>query len=270
MVKAAEAGGVLEPVLGRLADYLERTKAIQDEILSAMLYPFLVLAVGAGAVLMLLNFVIPQFAGVFTDAGEILPLSTRLLLAVSDLTARYFWVLIGAVILAALGFHGYTQSEQGKAQWDRAKLRLPVLGRLLRELEIARFTRTLGTLLESGVPVLLALNIVGEMVSNVSLSRALPRLREGVKKGEGISGPMKACGVFPLMAVYMVKVGEESGRLEEMLLRVAEFYDQHVRNSVKRLLSLLEPLLILALGVVVGFIVLSILMAIFSLSDLPF
>ncbi len=269
MVKAGETGGVLELVLGRLGDYLERVKAIREEILSAMLYPLLVLLVGAGAVVMLLNFVIPQFAGIFGEADELLPVSTQFLLAVSDFTARYSWFLLGAVVLGVLGFHGYAQSEEGRAMWDRAKLRVPVFGELIREFEIARFTRTLGTLLESGVPVLVALGIVGEMVNNVSLAQALPRIREGVKKGEGISGPLKACGIFPPMAVYMAKVGEETGRLEEMLIRVADFYDQHVKTSVKRLLSLLEPLLILGLGVVVGFIVLSMLLAIFSLGDLP-
>ncbi len=269
MVKAGETGGVLEVVLGRLGDYLERVKAIRDEIFSAMLYPFLVLLVGAGAVIMLLNFVIPQFAGVFADAGELLPLSTRVLLAVSDFTAGYFWILIGAAVVIALAVHSYVQTEAGRAMWDRAKLRIPIFGKLIREFEIARFARTLGTLLESGVPVLHALGIVGEMVNNVSLAQALPRLRDGVKKGEGISGPLKASGIFPPLAVYMTKVGEEAGRLEEMLLRVADFFDQHVKTSVKRLLSLLEPVLILALGMVVGFIVLSMLMAIFSLSDLP-
>ncbi len=269
MVKAGETGGILELVLGRLGDYLERVKSIREEILSAMLYPLLVLAVGAGAIAMLLNFVIPQFAGIFGETGELLPLSTQLLLAVSDFTTRYSWFLLGAVVLGVLGFHGYTQSEEGKAMWDRAKLRIPVLGNLICEFEVARFTRTLGTLLESGVPVLLALGIVGEIVSNEGIAQALPRLREGVKKGEGISGPMKACGIFPPMATYMAKVGEEAGRLEEMLLRIADFYDQHVKTSIKRLLALLEPLLILALGIVVGFIVLSMLLAIFSMGDLP-
>jgi general secretion pathway protein F len=270
MIKAAEVGGVLEPVLSRLADYLVRVKAIRDEIVSALLYPVLVLAVGAGAVVMLLNFVIPQFAGVFAEAGAALPYSTQLLLGMSDLTVRYGWFLIAAAVLSAVGFHGYTQTAQGRARWDRIKLNAPILGQLIHEFEIARFTRTLATLLESGVPVLLALNIVGEMVGNVSLAAVLPRLRDGIKRGDGISGPMRACGFFPPMAVYMAKVGEESGRLEEMLLRVADFYDQHVNTSVKRFLSLLEPLLILALGAVVGFIVLSMLLAIFSLSSFSF
>lgn len=270
MVKAGEAGGVLELVLGRLAAFMESTKALRDEILSALLYPSLVMAVGGGAVFVLLDFVIPRFARLFAEAGQLLPLSTRILLGISALTAGYWWVFLGLLILGGLGVRGYIQTEEGKAMWDHLKLRLPVLGRLIRELEVARFARTLGTLLQSGVPILTALSIVAETIGNVAIARALPRLKEGVKRGEGIAGPLKACGVFPPMAVHMAKVGEETGRLEEMLLKVADVYDGRVKTSLKRLLSLLEPLLILSLGLIVGFIVLSMLLAIFSISEVPF
>lgn len=269
MVKAGEAGGVLELVLGRLAAFMESAKAIRDEILSALLYPSLVMAVGFGAVFVLLNFVIPRFARIFAETGQLLPLSTRLLLAVSAFTAGYWWIFLGLLVLGFLGVRGYIQTEEGKAMWDRLKLRLPLLGRLIRELEVARFARTFGTLLQSGVPILTALSVVTETIGNVAIAQALPRLKDGVKRGEGIAGPLKACGVFPPMAVHMAKVGEETGRLEEMLLKVADVYDGHVKTSIKRLLSLLEPLLILSLGLIVGFIVLSMLLAIFSISDLP-
>ncbi|MBP1777454.1 MAG: gspF [candidate division NC10 bacterium] len=269
MVKAGEAGGVLDLVLGRLAALLESAKAIRDEVVSAMLYPSLVLAVGGGAIVVLLNFVIPRFAGIFTESGQLLPASTRMLLAVSAVTAGYWWIVLAGLGLVALGVRGYIQTEEGKAAWHRLKLRLPVFGRLIRELEAARFARTLGTLLQSGVPVLAALGIVVEMVTNVAIAQALPRLRDGVRRGEGIAGPLQACGVFPSMAVHMAKVGEETGRLEEMLLKVADAYDGRVKTAIKRLLGLLEPLTILFLGLIVGFIVLSMLMAIFSISDLP-
>ena len=269
MARAGEAGGVLEPVLGRVAAFLERTKAIRDEIVSALLYPALVTAVALGAVVVLLNFVIPRFAGIFADSKQLLPPSTRLLLNLSSFTATYWWVFAGGLGLGFLGVHGYLQTGEGRVLWDRAKLRLPVIGRLVRELEVARFTRTFGTLLQSGVPVMTALGIVGETVGNVALTEALPRLKEGVKRGEGIAGPLEACGVFPPMAVHMARVGEETGRLEEMLLKVADVYDGHVKISIKRLLGLLEPLLILSLGLIVGFVVLSILLAIVSVSDLP-
>ncbi len=269
MVKAGEAGGVLEPVLARLAGFLESAKATRDEILSAMLYPSLVISVGLGTVFVLMNFVIPRFAKLFNDAGQLLPLPTRILLAISGFTSSYWWVLGGLVILGPLGVRSYIRTDEGRAAWDRLKLRLPLLGRLIRELEAARFARTLGTLLQSGVPVLTALGIVAETISNVAIAQALPQLRDGVKKGKGIAGPLRACGAFPPLAVHMTKVGEETGRLEEMLLKVADVYDDHVKTSLKRLLALLEPVLILSLGLVVSFIVLSMLLAIFSLSDLP-
>lgn len=269
MVKAGEAGGVVELVLGRLAAFMESAKAIRDEILSALLYPSLVMTVGAGAVVVLLNFVIPRFATMFAESGDLLPPSTRLLLAISAFTTDYWWVLLGVSGLAVVGIHGYIQTETGRGMWDRVKLRLPVFGRLVREREVARFARMLGTLLQSGVPVLIALGIVTETVTNVVLAQALPRVRDGVKRGEGIAGPLKACGVFPPLAVHMATVGEEVGRLEEMLLRVADVYDTHVKTSIKRLLSLVEPVMILSLGVIVGFIVVSMLLAIFSMSDLP-
>ncbi|MFQ5945262.1 MAG: type II secretion system F family protein [Anaerolineae bacterium] len=269
MVKAGEAGGVIELVLGRLAAFMESAKAIRDEILSALLYPSLVMTAGAGAVVVLLNFVIPRFATMFAETGDLLPPSTRLLLAISALTTDYWWVLIGVSGLAVVGVHGYTQTETGRGMWDRVKLRLPVFGRLIREREVARFARMLGTLLQSGVPVLIAMGIVTETVTNVALAQALPRVRDGVKRGEGIAGPLKACGIFPPLAVHMATVGEEAGRLEEMLLRVADVYDTHVKTSIKRLLSLVEPVMILSLGVIVGFIVVSMLLAIFSMSDLP-
>ncbi len=269
MVKAGEAGGVIELVLGRLAAFMESAKAIRDEILSALLYPSLVMTVGAGAVVVLLNFVIPRFATMFAESGDLLPPSTRLLLAISAFTTDYWWILLGVSGLAVVGVHGYIQTETGRGMWDRVKLRLPVFGRLVREREVARFARMLGTLLQSGVPVLIALGIVTETVTNVVLAQALPRVRDGVKRGEGIAGPLKACGVFPPLAVHMATVGEEVGRLEEMLLRVADVYDTHVKTSIKRLLSLVEPVMILSLGVIVGFIVVSMLLAIFSMSDLP-
>ncbi len=269
MVRAGEAGAALETVLGRLVGFLESAKAIRDEVLSAMLYPALVLAVGGGAVVVLLNFVIPRFAGIFADSGQLLPLSTRVLLGVSALTAGYWWLLLGVPLVAGLGLRGYVQTEEGRAAWDRLKLGLPLVGRIVRELEVARLARTLGTLLQSGVPVLTALGIAAETVGNVALAAGLPRLGEGVKRGEGIAGPLRAAGVFPPMALHMVMVGEETGRLEAMLLKIAEVYDERVKTSVRRLLGLLEPVLILALGMVVGFVVLSMLLAIVSVGDLP-
>ena len=269
MVKAGEAGGVLEVVLGRLSGFMESTKAIRDEVVSALMYPSLVIAVGGGAVFLLLNFVIPRFGTLFAESGQLLPLSTRILLSVSAFTASYWWIVLGVLLLGAIGLRGYMQTEEGKIARDHAMLRLPVFGRLIRELEVGRFARTFGTLLQSGVPVLVALRIVADTMGNAAIARTLPPVVERVKRGEGIAGPLRGSGAFPPLAIHMTSVGEETGRLEEMLLKVADAYDGRVKTSIKRLLSLLEPVLILGLGLLVGFIVVSMLLAILTISDLP-
>ena len=171
--------------------------------------------------------------------------------------------------MGVLALRVYLRTEQGRAQWDQWKLGLPLLGGLIQEIEVSRFSRTFGTLLHSGVPVLAAVSIVKETINNRVISGAMSRLQEGVKRGEGISGPLRATGVFPSFSIHMTKVGEETGRLEEMLIKVADTYDERVRRNVKRLTALLEPVLILSLGAIVGFIVLSMLLAIFSINEIP-
>lgn len=267
MVKAGEAGGVVEMVLGRLAIFLERAETIREEVSSALIYPVLVLLAGAAAVLVLLNVVLPRFAGMFSENGDLLPMPTQVVLALSTFTTDYWWAIVGVFGASVLVGRSALQTGAGRLAWDRAKLRVPVLGPLLLELEMARFARMLGTLLQSGVPILMALGIVSELVSNAAIAQSLPAVREGVKQGEGLARPLKSAGVFPPLAVQMASVGEEAGRLEDMLLKVADVYDQHVKTSVKKLLSLVEPALILALGVIVGFIVVAMLLAVFSLSD---
>jgi general secretion pathway protein F len=269
MVKAGEASGVLEVILSRLAGFLERSKAVRDEVTSAMIYPLLLLLVGGGAVVVMMNFVIPRFAQIFTDSKQLMPLPTRILLAISSFTTDYWWVFVGTVVVAWIALRAYLQAEQGRVRWDEFKLQLPLLGSLIREIEVSRFARTFGTLLQAGVPVLPAVSIVKETVTNRVIAGAMVRLQDGVKRGEGISGPLRAAGAFPSFSVHMAKVGEETGKLEEMLIRVADTYDDRVRRTVKRLTSLLEPALILTLGAIVGFIVLSMLLAIFSINELP-
>ncbi|MBZ0160887.1 MAG: type II secretion system F family protein [bacterium] len=269
MVKAGEASGVLEVILSRLAGFMERSKAVRDEVTSALIYPILLLLVGGGAVVVMMNFVIPRFAQIFADTKQLMPLPTRILLAISAFTTGYWWVFVGLIVLGWIGLRAYLQTEQGKMQWDQWKLALPLLGGLIQEIEVSRFARTFGTLLQSGVPVLNAVSIVKETVTNRVIAGAMSRLQEGVKRGEGISGPLRAAGAFPSFSIHMARVGEETGKLEEMLIRVADTYDDRVRRTVKRLTSLLEPVLILSLGLIVGFIVLSMLLAIFSINELP-
>ncbi|MBI4380694.1 MAG: type II secretion system F family protein [candidate division NC10 bacterium] len=269
MVKAGEASGVMEVILLRLAGFLERSKAVRDEITSAMIYPLLLLLVGGGAIVVMMNFVIPRFAQIFADAKQLMPLPTRILLAISGFTTDYWWIILAVIVVAWIALRAYLQMEQGKVRWDEFKLQLPLLGSLVREIEVSRFARTFGTLLQSGVPVLAAVAIVKETVTNRVIAGAMVRLQDGVKRGEGISGPLRATGAFPSFSIHMAKVGEETGKLEEMLIRVADTYDERVRRTVKRLTSLLEPVLILSLGAIVGFIVLSMLLAIFSINELP-
>jgi general secretion pathway protein F len=269
MVKAGEASGVMEVILLRLAGFLERSKAVRDEITSAMIYPLLLLLVGGGAIVVMMNFVIPRFAQIFADAKQLMPLPTRILLAISAFTTDYWWIVLAVIVVAWIALRAYLQMEQGKVRWDEFKLQLPLMGSLVREIEVSRFARTFGTLLQSGVPVLAAVAIVKETVTNRVIAGAMVRLQEGVKRGEGISGPLRATGAFPSFSIHMAKVGEETGKLEEMLIRVADTYDERVRRTVKRLTSLLEPVLILSLGAIVGFIVLSMLLAIFSINELP-
>ena len=269
MVKAGEASGVLEVILSRLAGFMERSKAVRDEITSALIYPILLLLVGGGAVMVMMNFVIPRFAQIFADTKQLMPLPTRILLAISAFTTGYWWVFVGLIGLVGIGLRAYLQTEQGKMQWDQWKLSLPLLGRLIQEIEVSRFARTFGTLLQSGVPVLAAVSIVKETITNRVIAAAMSRLQDGVKRGEGISGPLRASAAFPSFSIHMAKVGEETGKLEEMLIKVADTYDERVRWTVKRLTSMLEPVLILSLGAIVGFVVLSMLLAIFSINELP-
>jgi len=270
MVKAGEAGSALEPILGRLVTFLEGIKEVKDFIISALIYPLLLTSVGGVAVIVLLTFVLPRFAKILESSGAALPLPTQILLSVSGFITGSWWLLIGLVIVAFVAGQGYVQTEAGRRAWDAMKLRLPILGPLIQEVEVSRFARTLGTLLQSGVPILRALSIVKEVVGNRVIAEAVLRLYEGVKKGEGMAAPMKASQVFPPLAVHMAVVGEETGRLEEMLLKVAETYEQRVKTAVKRLIALFEPLMILLLGGIVAFIVLAMLLAVFSISEVPF
>jgi general secretion pathway protein F len=269
MVRAGEKGGVLEVALRRLADLLEANQEFREAIVSALIYPALLTSVGGAAVVFLLTFVIPRFAQIFSDLGQAIPLPTQILLAVSGTVQAYWWALLLAAVILALSARIALETPQGRLAWDRTALRLPLIGEISLKLEVSRFARTLGTLLKSGVPVLSSLAVVREMIGNTILARAVERLSDGVKRGAGLAAPMGESGLFPPLAVHMVRVGEETGRLEEMLLKVALTFETEVRTAVKRLVALLEPGIILAMGLVVGFIVVAMLMAIFSINEVP-
>jgi type II secretion system protein F len=269
MVRAGEKGGVLEPTLRRLAEFLEEAQEFREAIVSALIYPALLTAVGSAAIVFLMAFVIPRFADIFRDLGQAIPLPTEILLRVSGGIQAYWWALLLLVLAALLAFRVALATPAGRLGWDRFLLRLPLVGQVVLETETARFARVLGTLLRSGVSVVTAMNVVREMTGNVHLARAVDLVAEGVRRGAGMSAPMGESGAFPPLAVHMVRVGEETGRLEEMLLKVAATFEAEVRRLVKRLIGLLEPAIILTMGLLVGFIVVAMLMAIFSITDVP-
>jgi type II secretion system protein F len=267
MVRAGEKGGVLEATLKRLAELLEETQEFKETLVSALIYPILLTAAGGAAVVFLLTFVIPRFVDIFKDLGQALPLPTQILLTVSGAVQQYWWLIAAVVVGLVLGIRMALSSESGRWQWDQLVLRLPLLGDVVLKTETARFARILGTLLKSGVPVLTALGVVRELSGNQVLGRAIERVGDGVRRGAGISGPLNESQAFPAMAVHIVRVGEETGRLEEMLLKLATDLESEVRRLVKRLMGLLEPSIILIMGLVVGFIVVALLMAIFSITE---
>ena len=268
MVRAGETGGFLEQTLKRLAEFLRDSQEFHEAVVSASIYPALLTLVGAGAVIFLMTFVIPRFSDIFKDLGQDLPAPTQILLAVSGTLRTYWWVLAVSGLAGILGLRMALGTPGGRASIDRFLLSTPLLGEVLMKNEVARFARVLGTLLRSGVPVVSALSVVREMMGNQILAGAIDRLGEGVKRGAGLSAPMGETGVFPALARHMVRIGEETGRLEEMLLRVADAFEADVRKTVKRLTGLLEPCIILVMGLLVGFIVVAMLMAIFSINEL--
>jgi type II secretion system protein F len=270
MVRAGEAGGVLDSVLERLALFLETSQDLKDYIKSAMVYPIFLVLVGGLSIIILLTFVIPKFSVIFSDMGQAIPLSTRFLLGISEMLRVYWPIILGGFAAIFFSLRRYVRTPAGRLRLDQYKMDLPVTGDLIRKIEVARFARTLGTLTRSGVPILQALTLVKDIINNRVIAGNMGKIYERVKEGEKLSIPLGDSGVFPSLAIQMITVGEETGKLDEMLLRVAESYEKVVRNMVKRLISFLEPVMILAMGLVVGFIVISMLMAIFSVNEMPF
>ncbi len=269
MVRAGEAGGSLPQVLERLVEFQQSADELRSYLISSLIYPSLLTTVGIGSVIILLNFVIPKFASVFQDAGRDLPLPTQILLSVSEFTKTYWWAFLMGIVLLGMGFRQFIATANGRRKWDGFKLRLPVLGTVLRKIEVARLARTLGTLVHNAVPLVQSLGIVREISGNVLVAAALADVSEGVKKGEGLAKPMEKAKVFPPLAIHLLEVGEETGRLDAMLLELARIYDKDVRSAIKNLIALFEPVMILAMGVLVGIIIISMLLAIVSINDVP-
>ena len=270
MIKAGEAGGILDVVLDRLVDFLERSQELRRTVVNAMIYPLVLIVVMGIVVSVLLIFVVPRFVGIFEMMHQELPLPTQILLGFSVTVKRFWWLILGVGIGAYVWFQRFTSSEKGKLAWDGFLLKLPLINSLILKIEVARLSRTLGTLITSGVPLLQSLGIVREIIGNLIIANTINTIQKAVKEGKGVSLPMRSLSVFPSLAMHMIRVGEETGRMEEMLIRVADTYDQDVSITVKRLLGMLEPLLILFMALLVGFIVISIVLALFSINEISF
>ncbi len=267
MVRAGEAGGVLEEVLTRLAEFQEKAERIKAKIKSAMVYPLVVLFAALGILTFLMIFIIPKFAEIFNDLlnGEQLPPLTRFVIGLSDAVAHQWYLILGGVFGIIILSKVVKGTEQGAAVLDTVKLRTPLFGSLFRKGAIARFSRTLGTLMGSGVPVLQALTIVRDTSGNRVVANAIQEVHDAVKEGESMAVPMESCGVFPGMVVSMVDVGEETGALPEMLVRVADGYDEEVDMAVESMTSIIEPIMIIMLAFIIGTIVIAMFVPLISI-----
>jgi general secretion pathway protein F len=268
MTRAGERSGTLEIVLERLADFTEKQVAFRHKIAAAMVYPILMTFVGIGVLGFLLGYVIPTVTQIFEDLEQTLPLPTLLLMSASDALRRFWWVGLVLVALLLLTIERYGRTVAGRLVLDRWKLKAPIFGQLTLKIATARFTRTLAILLKSGVPVLTSLDIVKNVVNNGVLQRIIEEARDNIREGQDIAPPLRRSQLFPPLVTHMIAVGEKSGKLEDMLVRVADTFESEVETSVQGLTSLIEPLMILVMGSVVGFIALSILLPIFQINQI--
>jgi len=267
MVRAGESSGALDIILARLADYLENQARLAGRIKSALFYPALVVVLGTGIVGFLMAVVVPRISEMFARMGQQLPAMTKMLMAASEFTHHYWYVVVAAVVVAIIGMRRYVKTDTGRSLWHRLLLQLPLFGELALKLAVSRFARTLGTLLEGGLSMLGALTIVEGLVRNAVIETAIEDTQEAVRSGQDLAGPLRRSEVFPPMLIHMVALGERSGQLEKMLLKVADTYDEDVDTTVNTMVSLLEPIMIIAMGLVVGFIVLAVLLPIFDMSQ---
>ncbi len=269
MVKAGEAGGALDEILERLREYLENSQELKNYIVSALIYPFILIIVAIISFFILMGFVIPRFAIIFENAGAPIPLPMQIMLFISAVLSGYWWLILAVVGSSWYLFRRWLNTPEGRLSWDRRLLGVPLLGPVLQKLEVSRFSRTLGTLLNSAVPLISSINIVKEVVNNQAIARAMEPIKAGIKKGEGLVLPIRRENVFPAFALHLLEVGEETGQLDTMLLQVADTYDRDLKTALKRLIAFFEPAIILVMGIVFGFVIVSILYSILSINDVP-
>jgi type IV pilus assembly protein PilC len=265
MTRAGEAGGVLEGSLLRIADQLEKDASLRRQIRSAMVYPIMVIVFAVGIMLALVAFLVPVFEGVFKQFGGELPAITQVSVAMSHAVTHYYWALFGGTVIVFVAFFQWKKSTWGRPQWDRFRLRVPMkIGAIVQEVAIARWSRTLASLTSAGVPLLLALEITGKTGGNITVEEAMDGVIASVKRGGTIAAPLANAPIFPMMVTHMVGVGEETGALDTMLDKIADFYEDRVDASIKALTSILEPIMIIVIGGIVGFIVVSMYMPLFT------
>ncbi|NBB92995.1 MAG: type II secretion system protein GspF [Gammaproteobacteria bacterium] len=268
MVRAGEIGGSLDNTLARMAEYLERSKELKDSVISAMIYPALLVLLAVASLILLMGYVIPQFAPMFEEFGGELPLLTKIVMVVGAALQHYWWAMLGAVLVVVLWFRGQMRRPASRRRWDRRFLHMKGVGDVIAKMETARLARTSGTLLINGVPLLSALSIAKNVMTNTVLGDDVAEAAKQVKTGTPMTRALATNENFPRLALQMINVGEETGKLDEMLLKVADTYDREVRTTIDRLMALLVPLLTLGLALVIGVIVMSVLMAILSINEL--
>jgi general secretion pathway protein F len=266
MVRAGEASGALDAVLARLADFTEGQAKLRQKVVGTLIYPVIMTIIGSGILALLMTVVVPKVTKIFESMKVTLPWTTRLLIFTSNILADWWWLLLPALIAGVVAARRWTRSPKGRPVWDRWVLKAPVFGSLIRMLAIARFSRTLATLQKSGVPLLTSMDITKNVISNGVLAAVVENARDAIREGESIAGPLKRSGEFPPLVHHMIAIGERSGQLEEMLLNVADSYETQVSVRIGALTALLEPLIIVAMGVAVAFVAFSILMPILQLN----
>ncbi|MEJ2692146.1 MAG: type II secretion system F family protein, partial [Candidatus Thiodiazotropha sp.] len=268
MVRAGESGGALETVLSRLALHLERAKEVRDSLISALIYPMILLFVALTSIMILMTYVIPQFSDLFADMGQALPLSTQITMTLASALQDYGWLMALVIVGLIFYFKWQLGRRESAKRWHARLLRLPLIGAILKQVEAARFCRTLGTLLENGVPLLRSVSIVKETIGNRVIADGMDPVVSSLKAGRRLADPLAEHSRFPQFVLQMIRIGEESGQLEPMLMQTADILDQETQTLIKRALSLVEPIMILVLGVIIAGVVMSILVAILGVNQL--
>jgi len=265
LTRAGEVGGVLDETMHRVAEFMEKDQTLRAKVKSAMTYPTVIFFFAIAIVIFLLVFALPSFASMFESVGSDLPFMTKIVIMISDALRNYWLIWIVVVVVIVVAFKQYTKTPKGLYNWHKLLLSLPVFGMLNRKVTVSRFTRTLGTLLSSGVPVMQALEVTGKASGNSVVEKAVESVRVSIREGESISVPMEASGIFPPMVTQMIAVGEETGSLDAMLKKISDFYDMEVEATLDSLTSLIEPLLMAFMGVMVGFIVIAMYLPLFTI-----